>query len=233
MRFASRPGCGAARLLCPPRRGRPDLAAITVTGTSEVAAGGAAQAITRTARPLQAAFTAGGGRRLFDVEMATACVTDAPDVVLAPALKDVALAPGQSARIEVNVARRAGYSGTVSLGLLLRHLNVTVANPLPPGVTVVENQSKSLLEREGDEGVDHAAGGAERGACGAAAARRPRPGAAQLCRQADLRRRARVPHRQSEDATIGKGQEGSDGNDARRARACTDAARCRSGGERC
>jgi hypothetical protein len=43
------------------------------------------------------------------------------------------------------IRRRAGYNRGVSLDVLLRHLGRVYGNPLPPGVTLAEGKSKTLL----------------------------------------------------------------------------------------
>src|SRR5262249_8291643 len=55
------------------------------------------------------------------------------------------LAPGGSATIEVEVMREKGYNKGVVLDVLLRHLGSVYGNPLPPGVTLDEANSKTLL----------------------------------------------------------------------------------------
>jgi hypothetical protein len=135
-------------ILTAPSDAHPDLAAIRVTGTADLAGA----AVTREARPLQATFTAGGARKLFPVESALVCVTGAPDVVITPALKELALAPGKRVRLDVEVTRKNGYAGPVSLDVVFRHLSSVCADPLPPGITVVGNQSKTKLEARETKG---------------------------------------------------------------------------------
>jgi len=57
----------------------------------------------------------------------------------------IVLKPGQETTINVTLKRRADYDKTVTLDVLLRHLNTQYANPLPPGVTMLDNKSKTLL----------------------------------------------------------------------------------------
>src|SRR5205085_11350569 len=102
-------------LLSAPAGAPPDLAAIRVTGTAEVAGAGA---VTRDAQPRQATFTTGGARRMFDVESALICVTRPPDLLITPALKELTLAPGKRVRLDVEVSRKNGYNGKVSLDIV-------------------------------------------------------------------------------------------------------------------
>ena len=53
--------------------------------------------------------------------------------------------PGQEARIDVTLERRPDYTKGVTLDVILRHLGSIYGNPLPPGVTIVEAKSKTLV----------------------------------------------------------------------------------------
>jgi hypothetical protein len=55
------------------------------------------------------------------------------------------LKPGEELRLDVSLQRRPDYQKTVSLDVLLQHLGSVHGNPLPPGVSVVESKSKTLL----------------------------------------------------------------------------------------
>src|SRR5262249_1589008 len=48
-------------------------------------------------------------------------------------------------RIDVTIQRRKDYDKAISLDVMLRHLGQIFGNPLPPGVTLVEGKSKTLL----------------------------------------------------------------------------------------
>jgi hypothetical protein len=48
-------------------------------------------------------------------------------------------------KIEVSVQRRGDYDKGVFLDVLLQHLGSVMGNPLPPGVTIVQGKSKTLL----------------------------------------------------------------------------------------
>ena len=62
------------------------------------------------------------------------------------------LKPGEEVKLEVTIKRRADYDKAVSLDIPLRHLGTIFVSPLPPGVTVVEGKSKTLL---GNGSVGH------------------------------------------------------------------------------
>ena len=75
----------------------------------------------------------------------------------------VTLKPGEEVRLDVTVHRRPDYDKGVSLDVMLRHLGTVYGNPLPPGVTIVEGKSKTLLGT-GSTGAHRPEGGPERGA---------------------------------------------------------------------
>src|SRR5262249_7718993 len=58
---------------------------------------------------------------------------------------EVVLAPGESRPIDVTVTRHPRYQQPVNLAVVLQHLGGVHANPLPPGVTLKEAGSKTLL----------------------------------------------------------------------------------------
>ncbi len=72
-------------------------------------------------------------------------VTEPSDVLLKLSTNKVSLKPGESATIDVDVVRQKGYAKNVILDVYLRHLGSVYGNPLPPGVTLDEGASKTLL----------------------------------------------------------------------------------------
>jgi hypothetical protein len=118
-------------------------------GAANVQLIGTAAGITplrHVATPIEEIYMPGGGRGRFDVNLQTVAVTDPSDIlrvdVTPPA---VTLRPGQEARLDVTIQRRPDHDKGVSLDVLLQHLGGVYGNPLPPGVTVVEAKSKTLL----------------------------------------------------------------------------------------
>jgi hypothetical protein len=96
--------------------------------------------------PNQEIYFPGGGRGRFDVKMQTIAVTDPSDILrLDVSQHEITLKPGEEVRIDVTLQRRPDYDKGVSLDVLLRHLGGVFGNPLPPGVTLVEDKSKTLL----------------------------------------------------------------------------------------
>jgi hypothetical protein len=100
----------------------------------------------RTATPNEEIYLPGGGRGRFDVKLQTVAITEPSDILkvdVSP--KAVTLKPGEEVRLDVKLQRRADYDKGVSLDVVLQHLGGIYGNPLPPGVTVVEGKSKTLL----------------------------------------------------------------------------------------
>ncbi len=107
---------------------------------------GTKRSIVREAMAKEEIYLPGGGRGLFNVNTPVAVVTRAPDILaiqVEPA--EIVLAPGQEVRLAVKIQRGSDFNKPVTLDVFLRHLGTVFGNPLPPGVTVVENKSKTLL----------------------------------------------------------------------------------------
>jgi hypothetical protein len=119
---------------------------VEVTGTAALSFDGKEEAAVRPATPTQEIYFPGGGRGLFDVRLQTVAVVDPGDVLeVQVSAAEVVLKPGGEARLEVTVRRKPGFDKGVSLDVLLRHLGRVYGSPLPPGVTLVEGKSKTLL----------------------------------------------------------------------------------------
>lgn len=121
---------------------KPDATAVEVVGTAEADG----QSLTRTATSVEEIYLPGGGRGRFDVGMQAVAVTgpsDLLDVKVKPTR--ITLKPGQEVTIDVEVKRQADYDKPVTLDVLLRHLGGKFGDPLPPGVTMVDGKSKTLL----------------------------------------------------------------------------------------
>ena len=114
---------------------------------------GMARSIVRQAVAKEEIYLPGGGRGLFNVNTPVAAVTQTSDIAaiqIEPS--EIVLTPGQEVRLAVKIQRRSDFNKPVTLDIFLRHLGTVFGNPLPPGVTVVENKSKTLLG-VGGEGV--------------------------------------------------------------------------------
>jgi hypothetical protein len=119
-----------------------DAADVQVIGTGT--AGG--ETLVRRATPNEEIYLPGGGRGRFDVGLQTVAVTSSSDILkveVSPSV--VTLKPGGEIRLDVTVQRRPDYDKGVSLDVMLRHLGTIYGNPLPPGVTIDEGKSKTLL----------------------------------------------------------------------------------------
>src|SRR5205823_4149552 len=100
----------------------------------------------RRATPNQEIYFPGGGRGQFDVNLQSVAVTEPLDILkITVSQTEVVLKPGEEVKLDVTIERRKDYDKGVSLDILLRHLGRVFGNPLPPGVTVVEGKSKTLL----------------------------------------------------------------------------------------
>src|SRR5205823_7288077 len=95
----------------------------------------------------------------FPVDLHTVSVTEPSDVAIKVTPLRATLTPGGSATLDVEVTRQNGYNKPVVLDVLLRHLGSVYGNPLPPGVTLDEGKSKTLLGPSDTKGkiVLHAA----------------------------------------------------------------------------
>jgi len=119
---------------------------IEVVATGKVMIDGKEQTLTRLVQPQQEIYFPGGGRGVFPVVLQSVAVTQATDIIkLDVQPMEIRLKPGQEVRIEVTLERHAEYTKGISLDVLFRHLGQVFGNPLPPGVTLVEGKSKTLL----------------------------------------------------------------------------------------
>jgi hypothetical protein len=116
-------------------------ALVTLNGTGQ----GPSGPIVRQAIPKEEIYMPGGGRGHYLVDTLALAVTDPSDITVEAAPREIVLAPGDSAAIDVTVTRNPRYQQAVNLAVILEHLGGVHGNPLPPGVTVKEAGSKTLL----------------------------------------------------------------------------------------
>jgi hypothetical protein len=119
---------------------------VEVAGAGTVTVDGKTETLTRVVEPMQEIYFPGGGRGVFPVKLQAVAVTDPADildVIVQPT--EVVLKPGGEVRLDVEIKRKPGFTGGVTLDVMLRHLGRVFGNPLPRGVTVVEGKSKTLL----------------------------------------------------------------------------------------
>jgi hypothetical protein len=124
-----------------------DAAVVKVIGTAAATdERGKPTTLTRTATTVEEIYLPGGGRGRFDAGLQAVAVTDPSDLLDVSVSKtEVRLKPGEEVTLDVTVKRRADYDKPVTLDVHLRHLGQVHGNPLPPGVTLVEGKSKTLL----------------------------------------------------------------------------------------
>jgi len=120
---------------------KPGAGLLTLKGEADTAAG----RVVRGAAPKQEIYMPGGGRGVYPVETLALGVTGPSDISVEAMPKTVSLSPGGTATIDVTVTRHDRFTGGVNLAVVLRHLGGVHADPLPPGVTVREAGSKTLL----------------------------------------------------------------------------------------
>jgi hypothetical protein len=126
---------------------RPCAANLTVFGTATLPGDkGKPVALRAAARPLQEVYMPGGGRWHYPVTVHTLSVGEPLDlraVHISPTL--VTLRPGQSQRVDVTVERTASFKGNVTLDTVYQHLGTIYGSSMPPGVTIDERASQTLL----------------------------------------------------------------------------------------
>jgi Bacterial pre-peptidase C-terminal domain len=125
----------------------PDAANVDVIGTATLQGpDGKSETITHRATAVEEIYSPGGGRARFDVRMQSVAVTEATDILDVQVKPDkLVLKSGEEVKLDVTIRRRPDYDKSVSLDVLLRHLGGTYGNPLPPGVSIVEAKSKTLI----------------------------------------------------------------------------------------
>lgn len=101
--------------------------------------------IARTVAPYQEIYLPGGGRGRYVVDTIALAVTKPSDLGVEAKPTEVVLKPGESTTIDVTITRQGDYAQGVNLAVNLAHLGQVFASSLPPGVTVKEAGSKTLL----------------------------------------------------------------------------------------
>lgn len=129
------------------RDAKPGAALVRVLGTAAaIDEGGKPVELVRSAVAVEEIYLPGGGRGRFDAGMIAVAVTDPSDLLEVKVKQNrITLKPGEEVRVEVEVVRAPRYDKAVTLDVLLRHLGSMFGNPLPPGVTMVDGKSKTLL----------------------------------------------------------------------------------------
>lgn len=132
----------------------PALAPVQVVGKAEaVGKDQSKKVIERVATPVSEIYVPGGGRGLWNVETHVVQVnpiSDLKEVRVTP--EKISLKPGEKVELQVEVVRNPNYTGRVTLDFLLRHLGRVYADPLPPGIKLVESASKTSLNPDETKG---------------------------------------------------------------------------------
>jgi hypothetical protein len=131
-----------------------EAAEIRVRGTAtHLSSWKSVRRLAAVAEPLQEIYMPGGGRHHYPVETHAVSVGEPMDLrSVKLSATDVALKPGESKRIDVTIDRAPGFKQNVTLGLVYQHLGSIFGDSLPPGVTVDEKASQTLLTGEQSKG---------------------------------------------------------------------------------
>jgi hypothetical protein len=131
-----------------------NVAQATVRGTAtHTREDGRTVELSAVAMPYQETYQPGGGRGHWPVESHTIAVTDYADLRgVYLDTYEVTLRPGESKRIGIRIDRSPDFKANVTLDVLMRHLNSTFANTLPPGVSLDDKHAQSLLTGSASEG---------------------------------------------------------------------------------
>jgi hypothetical protein len=113
---------------------------------------GKTQTLRHEVTPLEEIYLPGGGRGRYEVSTHVASVTEPSDVLLKLSATKLELKPGGSVTLDVDVVRQKGYDKNVVLDVYLRHLGSKYGDPLPPGVSLDETESKTLLGAQETKG---------------------------------------------------------------------------------
>jgi hypothetical protein len=123
------------------RDAKPSAALVTLKASGN----GPQGPIARHAQAIEEIYVPGGGRGRHAVDTLALGVTEPSDITVEVLKREIVLAPGESAAVDVAVARNPRYDKPVNLDVVLQHLGRIYGNPLPRGVTVKAAGSKTLL----------------------------------------------------------------------------------------
>lgn len=130
-----------------------DAASVQVIGKAELpGSDGKPVSVRHVARPLTEIYMPGGGRGQLEVDTEGVAITEANDLEVSANTQTVTLAPGGTVKIEVTLKRREDYTKPVTLDVKVQHLGGVFDDPLPPGVTVDDGASKTLLGEGENQG---------------------------------------------------------------------------------
>jgi hypothetical protein len=102
--------------------------------------------LSAVAHPLQEVYMPGGGRHHWPVDVHVVSVGDPLDIrSVKLSTTDVVLKPGESKRVDLTVERAAGFKGNLTLDVVYQHLGSIYGNSLPPGVTIDDKASQTVI----------------------------------------------------------------------------------------
>jgi hypothetical protein len=129
--------------------------AVRVTGTgTHVRSWHSLAKLTAVAQPLQEIYMPGGGRYHWPVDTHVVSVGDPLDIrSVKLSATDVVLKPGESKRVDVTIERAPGFKGALTLDVVYQHLGSVYGDSLPPGVTIDDRASQTVLT--GDQVTGH------------------------------------------------------------------------------
>jgi hypothetical protein len=125
---------------------KPAMANVRITGTATFMPKDAKPlTVTATARPLQE-FYSPGGRGHYPVDTHAVSISEPMDIrSVKLSATEVTLKPGESKTIEVTIERSPDFKQNVTLAAHYQHLGSIYGDCLPPGVTVDDKASQTLL----------------------------------------------------------------------------------------
>ncbi len=126
---------------------KPSVGNIRISGTATVKDDNdQTRQITADATVYQETYQPGGGRGHWPVNNHVISVGKPGDVrKVTLSTHELTLKPGESASIDVEIERAAGFDKNVTLEVTYTHLNSVYGDPLPEGVSVDKSASKVLL----------------------------------------------------------------------------------------
>ncbi len=123
-----------------------DASLVEVFGTAQLpGTEGKPADVTHRAYPITEIYTPGGGRGLLEIETQSVGISETNDLEVTANTQAITLKPGESIKIEMEIKRRPDYKKSVTLDVRVQHLGGVFVNPLPPGVSIDEGASKTLL----------------------------------------------------------------------------------------
>jgi len=114
---------------------------------------GMSRFVTAVAEPLQEIYMPGGGRYHYPVEAHAVSVSEPLDIrSVKLSATDIVLKPGESKRIDVTLERAKDFKQNMTLDVVYQHLGSIFGDSMPPGITVDDKASLTLLTGDVSKG---------------------------------------------------------------------------------